>query len=476
MISIMRQGNSNLCIFEIKMNLLKSFTDFIDQQNLFHPKDKLLLAVSGGVDSVVLCELCKQAGYDFIIAHCNFQLRGAESERDEAFVRTLSKKYDVEVLVKFFDTEVYATENKLSIQVAARQLRYKWFDELLTKIKEDFIPDASNSPFRGLGGIITAHHANDNLETLLMNFFKGTGINGLHGILPRQVNIIRPLLFAKKEDLLGFAAGNKLDFVEDSSNSSDKYTRNYFRNELIPALQKVYPQVEENLLHNIERFREIEMLYQQSIDQHKKKLLEQKGNEIHIPVLKLAKTKPLHSIVYEIIKDHGFTAHQVTDVIALLKSDSGKYVLSATHRVLKNRNWLIISPLENKQAENILIDEEGKVGFPGGDLQIKKILNTQLSILNTQLTAQLNADEIKFPLLLRKWKQGDYFYPLGMQKKKKLSRFFIDQKLSLNQKERTWVIEMDKKIIWVVGLRIDDRFKISDSTKNILQFTLSGAE
>jgi tRNA(Ile)-lysidine synthase len=306
-----------------------------------------------------------------------------------------------------------------------------------------------------------------------MNFFKGTGINGLHGILPKQGNIIRPLLFAKKEELVAFAVENKLTFVEDSSNALDKYTRNYFRNQLIPDLQKVFPQVEDNLLNNIERFREIELLYNQTVQLQKKKLLEKKGNEIHIPILKLLKTSALNTIVYEVIKDYGFTAHQTNEVADLLKSDTGKYISSATHRIIKNRNWLIIAPNENKEAQHILIEDEGSLQFTEGSLEFKKILNIKYSILNDHLFAQLNADEIKFPLLLRKCKPGDYFYPLGMKKKKKLNRFFIDQKLSLTQKEKTWVIEMDKKIIWVVGLRIDDRFKITDSTKYILQLSLT---
>jgi tRNA(Ile)-lysidine synthase len=445
------------------MNLLNKFQQYIKQQNLFQPKDKLLLAVSGGVDSVVLCELCKQAGYDFIIAHCNFQLRGEESERDEKFTRDLANKYAVKILLKEFDTEKYAAENKLSIQVAARELRYNWFNELTGRL-----PIAH--------WIITAHHTNDNIETLLMNFFKGTGINGLNGILPKHGKIIRPLLFAKKEELKEFAFANKLSYVEDSSNASDKYTRNYFRNQLIPDLQKVFPQVEDNLMDNLERFGEIEILYRQSVDLHKKKLLEQKGNEIHIPVLRLLKTEPLSTIVYEIIRDYGFTAHQTEEVIALLNSESGKYIQSPSHRVIKNRNWLIISPNQSIAAQNILIEGAGSLQFAGGSLHVKKILNNQSSILNDQLIAQLDADEIQFPLLLRKWKQGDYFYPLGMKKKKKLSRFLIDQKLSLTQKEKTWVLEMNKKIIWVVGLRIDDRFKIKDKTKNLLQITLSVSE
>jgi tRNA(Ile)-lysidine synthase len=458
------------------MDFLKQFQQYIKQQNLFQPKDKLLLAVSGGVDSVVLCELCKLAGYDFTIAHCNFQLRGSESERDESFVSELGQKYEVEVLVKKFDTEKYATENKLSIQVAARQLRYNWF-AALTGNKQLAIVNESSNPICPLPiahFLLTAHHANDNIETLLMNFFKGTGINGLHGILPKQATIIRPLLFAKKEEISAFAVANNLSFVSDSSNASDKYTRNYFRNQLIPNLQKVFPQVEDNLLNNIERFREIEMLYKETVQLAKKKLLEQKGNEIHIPVLKLLKSKAMHTIIYEVIKDFGFTPHQADEVVSLLKSESGKYISSATHRIIKNRNWLIIAPNKTIEAENIFIVENTTlIEFQQGEIMIELLSTTNHQPPTTNLIAQLNAADIKFPVLLRKWKPGDYFYPLGMQKKKKLSRFLSDQKLSLTQKEKIWVMEMNKKIIWVIGLRIDDRFKITGNTKNIFQITLT---
>ncbi len=310
-----------------------------------------------------------------------------------------------------------------------------------------------------------------------MNFFKGTGINGLHGIIPKQGHIIRPLLFAKKEDIAAFAKENSLDFVEDSSNASDKYTRNYFRNQLIPGLKTVFPQVEENLLNNIERFTEIETVYNEAIHLAKQKLLEPKGNEIHIPVLKLLKVKPVNTILYEIIKEYGFTAHQTADVVALLKSESGKYIQSATHRVIKNRNWLIIAPNKTLEAQNILIEENDKqIEFEDGNITLETV-STQNQKLKTQNSiAQLDAKEIKFPLLLRKWMPGDYFYPLGIQKKKKLKKFLIDQKLSITQKEKIWVIEMDKKIIWVVGLRIDDRFKVNDNTKELFQISLTVAE
>lgn len=437
------------------MNFLENFKDYIKHRHLFTPKDKLLLAVSGGVDSVVLCELCKKAGYDFAIAHCNFKLRGNDSDRDEQFVQQLAEKYAVPFYVTTFDTNAIAKATKKSIEETARNLRYEWFEEIRRKNNYVFIA--------------TAHHANDNIETVLMNFFRGTGIKGLHGILPRQNKIVRPLLFVKKAELETFAEVNKLAFVTDYTNEQNDFTRNYFRNELIPAIQKVFPAAEENLQNNITRLGEAEQLYIEAINLHKKKLLAIKGNEVHIPVLKLQQTKPLQTVLFEIIKDYGFTSNQTVEVAALLQSASGKYVQSSTHRIIRNRKWLIISPNKTDEAANILIEESDKtIAFELGLLQIEK--HSELLTINHQLsTAQLDAAEIRFPLLLRKWKQGDYFYPLGMKKKKKLSRFFIDQKLSLTDKEKVWVLEINKKIVWVIGLRIDDRFKITANTREVLQ-------
>ena len=463
------------------MNLLQKFKENIRHYNLFHAGDHLLLAVSGGIDSVVLCELCRQAGYSFTIAHCNFQLRGEESERDQEFVKKLAEKYNVELLLQKFETASYAKEKKRSIQVAARELRYNWFDELLdTKEKK-------GAPVK----VLTAHHLNDNIETLMMNFFKGTGVAGLRGMLPEQGKIVRPLLFATKEELLLFAKENNLDWVQDSSNESDKYSRNYLRHNLIPLVQKIYPEVEHNLAANVQRFREIEILYQQSIDRHKKNLVTQKGNEFYIPILKLKKTEPVRSIVFEIIKSFGFHPAQVDDVMTLLNSGTGKYVASATHRVIRNRNWLVIAPLATVEANTILVTEVGgDIEFtPAKDRRSHLQLETYpIRVLPTDSyhpsieknIAEIDFSKIKFPLILRKWKTGDYFYPLGMKDrkgsrpgKKKLSRFFIDQKLSTTDKERVWVLEMDKKIIWVIGHRIDDRFKITDNTKQVLKLSFS---
>ncbi len=462
------------------MNLLQNFISFIHQKKLFTRQDRLLIAVSGGVDSVVLCDLCFKAQYNFAIAHCNFQLRGEESERDETFVKQLGEKYGVKVFAKKFSTLAYAEQHHLSIQVAARKLRYEWFYNLVEKMIDDRGQkklSTINYQLSSKSYILTAHHANDNIETLLMNFFKGTGIQGLKGIEVKSGEnnqLVRPLLFAKRSDIETYAIQEGLQYVTDSSNNEDKYTRNYFRNQLIAAIQQVFPKVEDNLIDNIARFNEIAELYGQAISLHKKKLIHQKGNEIHIPVLQLLKANPLHTILYEIIKEYGFTASQIQDVVKLLKSESGKYVQSSSHRILHNRNWLIISPLQTLSAQNILIEnEKSDILFEQGKLSFQIQSKEQFKLFKDDTIAQLDADKIKFPLLLRKWKAGDYFYPLGMLKKKKLSRFFIDKKLSLLQKENIWIVEMDKKIIWVAGLRIDDRFKITPNTQKILSITLS---
>jgi tRNA(Ile)-lysidine synthase len=308
-----------------------------------------------------------------------------------------------------------------------------------------------------------------------MHFFRGTGIHGLRGMLPKQGKITRPLLFARKEELKRFAELNNLRWVEDSSNASDKYSRNYFRHQVIPLVQKIFPAAEENMLNNLQRFADIETIYSQSITKLKSKLLVPKGGEFHIPVLKLKKSEPVHTLVYEIIKDFGFTASQVPEAIALFESESGRYIQSATHRIIKNQNWLIIASLSSKTPDNILVEEEQtNLQFTLGHLQLKILAASQNHIpLSDPNIASLDKNEIRFPLLLRKWKQGDYFYPFGMKKKKKLSRFFIDQKLSLSQKEKMWVLEMNKKIIWVIGMRIDDRFRITENTKEILRISLS---
>ena len=445
------------------MTLPNKFLQHWKQNFNFSPTNcKLLLAVSGGIDSVVMTNLFYNAGFDFAIAHCNFKLRGKESERDEAFVTELSKKYNKKIFTQRFATEDYAAGKKISIQEAARELRYNWFNEVIRQWS------AINSSTY----ITTAHNADDNIETSLMFFLRGSGIHGLTGIkeFDKERKIIRPLLFATREEIFMYAKENNISWVEDSSNLSNKYTRNFLRNKLIPAIKEFFPDVKNNITNNINRFKEIEELYNYSIEQYKKKLLEYKGNEVHIPVLKLQKIKPLDTAIWEIIKEYSFHTQQIEEIKKLFTANNSSYIQSSTHYIIKNRNWLIIAPNETEEAEHILIEEENsRIRFQKGFLEIKKFQNENYELQTAKNIAQLDAGNIEFPLLLRKWKQGDYFYPLGMQKKKKLNRFFIDQKLSSTEKEKVWVLESNKKILWIIGYRIDDRFKISAKTKDVLR-------
>lgn len=443
------------------MNLLTQFkkywqTEFAD----FNPGNcHLLLAVSGGVDSVVLVDLVAKAGFEFSIAHCNFQLRGADSERDELFVASIQNA--TENFSKKFDTAQFAEEQKMAIQEAARKLRYEWFETLIQNYRSKLSKKIL---------LVTAHHADDNIETVLMNYFRGTGISGMRGILPFQKDrsIIRPLLAFRKSALIDHAKKEGLEFVEDVSNSSDKYTRNFFRNQLIPQIQNIFPSVEENILENIGRMREVAVIYQDAVAAEIKQLIVQKNQEIHIPILKLQKQKVLQTILWEIAKQYGFAATQVAEIIKLMHADNGAFTSSEQFRIIKNRNWLIIAKKASNDSFYYVIEQgTSQLSFENGRLEISTIHSDSLT--TDQSVALLDLPKIQFPLLVRKPRTGDFFYPLGMQKKKKLSRFFIDQKLSKTQKEKCWVIESNKKIVWVIGYRIDDRFKLPKEPNQILR-------
>ena len=437
------------------MDFVNQFIRHIHQQHLFTQKDRLLLAVSGGIDSMALAGLCKKAGFNFGIAHCNFQLRGTASDGDEAFVKARAEKWEVPFFSIRFNTKTFAAENKQSLQEAARVLRYEWFEEIRSG--------------NGFDYLLTAHHANDTVETMLMNFFRGTGINGLTGIKEQNGTIIRPLLFAKRTELEAFLEAEQLDFVQDESNLKSEYTRNFIRNELLPQIAGIYPEVENNLIANVDRFKETARLYQQSVEQYKKKLLVPKGAEVHIPVLLLLKSVAPSTLLFEIIKNYGFGAAQMPEIMRLTESDPGHYIASATHRLIRDRRHLILAPLQSVENARVLVEQTGRFIFKEGILTVKQLEKQGNAIPREPETAWLNAAEIQFPLVLRPWKTGDYFYPLGMTKKKKISRFLIDKKLSMTQKEAVWVVEMNRKIVWVVGQRVDDRFRITGNTEQVIE-------
>ena len=440
------------------MSLLEKFQESVQKQKLFLPQDTLLLAVSGGVDSVVLCALCQLSGFQFSIAHCNFQLRGAESDRDELFVKALAKKYNVAVDIKKFDTKKYAAMHKIAIQEAARNLRYEWFAAIAAKRY-----------------IVTAHHADDNAETILMHFFRGTGLSGLTGIPAKNKNIRRPLLPFSKAEMIDFAKENKLDFVEDSSNQTVNYTRNLFRLEILPLLRKVFPAVDQNLQQNIYRFGEIEKLYQFSVGKLLDKICVRKNEEVRVPVKQLMQLNN-RALIYELIRPFHFTEKQIEEVIKLSSSESGRYLNAPDqqYQIVKHRHWFIIHPLSEKNNATIIITEnENQISFANGALTID--VTDKLKIPSSAHTALLDIEKIEFPLVLRRWKEGDYFYPLGLKKKnsqrvgkKKIARFLIDAKLPKSEKDNIWVIEYNQKICWVVGHRIDERFKITPRTKKAL--------
>lgn len=436
--------------------LINRVQDFIKEENLFNSGSKLYCAVSGGIDSVVLCDVLFSLGYNFTILHCNFKLRGEESDRDENFVRNLAKKYNAEFYTRHFNTLEFAAENKISVQLAARELRYSWFEEY---ISADY-----------LNLLLTAHHADDNTETLLMNLFRGTGLRGIRGILPKQKNICRPLLEITRSEIENYAGLKNLEWVEDSSNLSDKYTRNFFRRHIIPLVKEKIPAAEENILNTQEILRDTWLFYEYSIDNIKKKLLQDQGNSRCIPVLKLKSFPGYPALLWEIIQQYNFSFGQLKDVLHLLEAETGKYVQSSSHRIIRNRKFLLITGMKPENTDFFLAeDEHSKINLPEYEITFSiKTLHSSIDIARSTDTAVFPLDKIRFPIIIRKWRKGDYFYPFGMRKKKKLARFFIDIKLSAPEKESQYVLEMDKKIIWVAGRRTDDRFRITQFPAKVL--------
>jgi tRNA(Ile)-lysidine synthase len=440
-----------------KKALVQKFVEFNAAKRLANAKKKTLLTVSGGMDSVVMCALFNEAKFPFAIAHCNFQLRGKESDADEQLVKELGGKYGVEVFVKKFDTKHYAEGKRVSIQLAARELRYTWFEEMRKEKEFDLIA--------------TAHHLNDNIETILFNLTKGTGIRGLRGIPLRQGNIVRPLLFASRQEIESYQQQNKLEFSEDSSNADDKYTRNKIRHNIIPLLKEINPSLENTFADKIELFTELETMYEKQMRKAFTQLFLPRGSDIYIPILKLKKTKNASSVLFEYLKDYGFNSEQIEDMLTAVDAEAGRQFLSISVRVIKDRQFFILTKLADKDSSIHYIQEGDKEVKLGG--KQLEIIGDKLKIISDRNSAYMDKSKLEFPLVARRCREGDYFYPFGMRmKKKKLKKFFTDEKIPLNEKENIWVIESNKKIVWVVGYRIDERFKVTDATKEILKLQI----
>jgi len=436
-------------------DLLHQFKQNWAAQQYVGPAETVLLAVSGGADSMVMADLFLKANISFAVAHCNFGLRAEASDLDAQLVRDWCAKNSIRFHVVKFDTKQKSAEWKKGTQETARDLRYEWFEQVRRE--------------NGYAAIITAHHANDNVETLLINLFKGTGISGLHGILPVNGKIIRPLLFATKEMIAAYAIEQKVAFREDASNATDDYLRNAVRHNIVPVVQQWFPNAVLNVNEGIARFAEAEVLYKKAIEQERKKLLQKRGQDFYIPILKLRHHQPLATICYELLQPFGFSAGQVPNVLGLLGAESGHYVASNSHRIIRNRDFLIVTSLPAATSDFIVIDaapcviDTGKYLFSFSVRERPKIISTDAN------EALLDMKDITFPLMLRKWRAGDYLYPLGMKMKmKKVSRLLIDEKVALHDKEDIRILECSKRVAWVSGIRIDERFKIKDSTAKVL--------
>ena len=339
-------------------------------------------------------------------------------------------------------------------------MRYKWFEDIVNEKK-------------ALGTnalVLLAHHSDDQVETMAMNFFRGTGIAGLIGMKSRLNHLVRPLLPFSRKQLVEYAAAHSINWVEDSSNADDHYTRNLFRLEVLPLIRKVFPEVNNNILRNGKRFSEINHIYQLHLEKTIKKLLIKNDIGWKIPVRKLMNIVPLDTILFEVFGKFDFTVDQCMEIKKLFLASTGKSMTSKSHVVLKNRNWLLITPLSEVKNKLVIIPEGvNEITFGDQIMLVKEVIVENFNTTDNQL-AYINKSELSFPLILRPWKEGDYFYPLGMKKKKKVSRFMMDIKLSKFEKDQQWVLESDKKIVWVVGRRIDDRFKVRPLTAQVLKF------
>lgn len=439
-----------------------AFREFISANNLLNNTSKVLAAVSGGVDSIVLAELFQNTSTDFSIAHCNFQLRGQDSEADEIFVRELSEMYRVPFFFRKFETKQYAASHKISVQMAARDLRYAWFKDLLKE--------------HNLDRIATAHHADDNVETFFLNLVRGTGIRGLTGIEPKRDELIRPLLFAKKKELIEYARQKNLAFREDKSNKDTKYSRNLIRHEILPQLESLNPGFVDTMIETMDKLKAAKEPYENYLNKLKAELLE--GNTtIKLNIQKLRKVSPLKHYLFELLTTFGFTKSDVDDIIGALEGDSGKQFLSPTHRLIKDRDCLLIDPrAEISNTEAIIIEEGTKRISNPINLSFEVKSRLGFNIPNADQIACLDNARLKYPLNLRRWAKGDSMRPLGMKGSKKLSDIFIDKKIPLNEKENIFILESAGEIAWVVGHKVDDRFKTTAATEEVCLIKLNNGE
>ena len=442
--------------------MLEQFKAYINRYNLIGEGDRLVLALSGGIDSMVLADLLLKSKVEFVAAHCNFHLRGEESDGDERFVMDFCEKNGIQHFVKHFETEKYANEQGISIEMAARDLRYAWFEELRQQL--------------GLDKIIVAHHADDQAETFFINLLRGAGLNGLKGMKPQNGVIIRPLLWASREQINQYAVENQILWREDHTNAESVYLRNKIRNQLLPAFDELHPEARQGLYQSLEHLSSENELYRELLKEKLSQIVEHKGEVQSLPYSTFSIQHSTFSIphsafqlLFEWLRQYNFNPDQCHFIFDAMETGIGNKYFSPTHQLVIGRNELQLSEIKSIDDEEIQIEVgEEEITSP---IQLHFTKFGKLAdfvIDKSPEIAQLDFDRLKFPLTLRHWRQGDRFHPLGMKGSKLLSNFFVDQKFTEYQKRNVWLlVSADGDIIWVVGHRIDERFKVSDSTKSI---------
>jgi len=432
---------------------------YIQDHQLLTQKGRIIVGVSGGTDSVVMLHVLMSLGYDCVIAHCNFHLRMDESDRDELFVRNLAKELKVPYYSVDFETTKYAEEHKISIEMAARDLRYAWFYELL------YNHDAQ--------AIAVAHHADDSIETMLMNLVRGTGLKGLTGIQPRNHKVVRPLLCCNRLELETYLVRFDLDHIEDSTNASVDYQRNKFRNEVLPLLTEINPSVRQTLYDSLERFEGIWAIYQQAIDAMKQLIVRNGPGLVKMDIDAIKIQEHIPTLMYELLHPYGFGPAVIEQVTGQLDGESGKVFFSETYRLIKDRKYLLISKIDDNPAQDFMITEdESIIEFPFLLKINKQPVTPDFEVSKEVTRIHVDASRLTYPLVLRRWKEGDAFFPFGMKQRKKVSDFFIDNKLSLFEKEHSWILVSNNEIVWIVGQRLDNRFCVTKETKEVVEFKI----
>lgn len=439
------------------MQIITKVKEYIREKSLLTDNSKVIVGVSGGADSMALLHILIQLGYDCIAAHCNFHLRGEESDRDYLFVKNYCLEKNIQFVHTDFDTKAYMNEQLVSLEMAARELRYSWFEQIRKKYEAD--------------AIAVAHHQDDSVETVLINLIRGTGIRGLTGIPPANGYIVRPLLCLFQTEILEYLDVSETSYVTDSTNNENVYVRNKIRLDVIPLLKTINPAAVQSIAKTANHLAAAESIYSKAIEDAKSKLLH--NNRIDIVLLK-QQSEPL-TILFEILHPYGFNIDTVENLFNSLDGISGKTFYSAEYRIIKDRNTLILerSDKESENSSFIIYEESTSVDKPVS-LTIEHLKSESLSeIEKNSRIIYIDKDKISFPLTIRRWKNGDRFTPFGMNGSKKVSDFFTDQKYSLTDKENAWLLCSDNKIVWIIGKRADNRFRITDKTTEIVKITLN---